>query len=70
MTQIIPYKKQDSKNNGVIEYLILRKPSTSAILETLLMASFITATILPFINTEAVTGSDNGITKTENTNNN
>ncbi len=70
MTQIIPYKKQDPKDNGLIEYLILRKPSISAILATLLMALFITATILPFINTEAVTGSDNGITKTENTNNN
>lgn len=70
MTQIIPYKKQDPKNNGVIEYLILRKPSTSAILATLLMASFIAATILPFINTEAVTANDNRITKNENTNNN
>lgn len=49
MTQIIPYRNRVRKTNGIFEYLILRKPTTSSILATLLMSSFLTATILPWI---------------------
>ncbi len=51
MTQIIPYRNKPKKGSGLIEYLMLQKPSTSAILASLLMASFLTATILPWITT-------------------
>lgn len=70
MTQIIVYQNKTKKTNGLIEYLMLQKPSISAILAALVMASFVTATILPFISTEAVTANNSKITETENTNKN
>ena len=51
MTQIIPYRNKPKKGSGVVEYLILQKPSPSAILASLLMASFLIATILPWMAT-------------------
>ena len=71
MTQIIPYQNKTKKGNGLIEYLILQKPSSSAILASLLMASFLTATILPWITTtEAVRADSNKTSQTKNTDNN
>ncbi|NES64315.1 MAG: hypothetical protein F6K24_03085 [Okeania sp. SIO2D1] len=51
MNQIIPYQNKNKKGKGLIEYLLLQKPSSSAILSSLLIASFLTATILPWITT-------------------
>jgi len=62
MTQIIPYKNKSKKSNGLIEYLILQKPSSSAILASLLMASFLTATFLPWITTTESVRADNNET--------
>ncbi len=59
------------KAKGLIEYLILQKPSSSAILASLLIASFLTATILPWITTtEPVRAGSNKTSETKNTNNN
>ena len=71
MTQIIPYQNKTKKGNGLIEYLILQKPSSSAILASLLMASFLTATILPWTTTtESVRADSNKTSQTKNTDNN
>ena len=71
MPQIIPYQNKPKKENGLIEYLILQKPSSSAILASLLMASFLTATILPWITkNETVKVDSNETFQTKNTDNN
>ncbi|MEM1170614.1 MAG: hypothetical protein AAGJ08_16410 [Cyanobacteria bacterium P01_H01_bin.35] len=67
---IIVYQDKAKRVNGIIEYLILQKPSTSAILATLVMALFITAITLSFIGTEAVTANNSKTTETEILNNN
>lgn len=71
MTQIISYQNKTKTGKGLIEYLILQKPSSSAILASLLMASFLTATILPWTTTtEPVNAENNKTSHTKNTNNN
>ena len=49
MTQTTPYQNKTKTGKGLVEYLMLQKPSSSAILASLLIASFLTATILPWI---------------------
>ena len=51
LAQIVPYQNKTKTGKGLVEYLILQKPSSSAILASLLIASFLTATILPWIST-------------------
>ncbi len=71
MTQIIPYRNKTKKENGLIEYLILQKPSLSAILASLLIASFLTATILPWVaTTEPVIAGSDKTSQAKNANNN
>ena len=70
MTKIIVYQNKTKKTNGLIEYLMLQKPSMSAILAALVMALFITAITLPFISTQALTANNSKIAETDNTNNN
>ncbi|NES64214.1 MAG: hypothetical protein F6K24_02565 [Okeania sp. SIO2D1] len=41
--------KGNKKAPGLIEYLLFNKTTLSAILASLLMASFLSATILPFV---------------------
>lgn len=51
--------KSSQKAPGLIEYLLFSKATLSAVLASLLMASFLSATILPFVLEKPVVAEQN-----------